>query len=128
MPTKQIYVTDDLFFKLQNVENVSGLISNLLNDHFSKVIKPDLKEVSQTLEKVEEERNKLLAVKKEIVKEERKIEKFEEKKEKSRRELIIEKLSKNYPDGIVPEKVIQENIEFLENCEKKTKGIIAQNG
>lgn len=63
MGTKQIYLPDELIIKLMSVENVSGLIASLLQEHFRKEVKPNLQEISKELSEVEE-RKKILEDKK----------------------------------------------------------------
>jgi hypothetical protein len=59
MGTKQIYLKDELIHKLKDVDNVSGLISQLLENHFRQKVRPDVKVIEQELVEIKE-RSKVL--------------------------------------------------------------------
>lgn len=73
MPTKQIYFTEELYFRLREVENISGLIQNLLRDHFKKTEK---KQDKNPISEIKENMNKLQEKKAEIEKKQKEAERI----------------------------------------------------
>lgn len=65
MPQKNIYVSDEVYNKLKNVENVSGLVNNLLYDYFNSknIIKePTIEMIEEKeieIEKIEREKREM---------------------------------------------------------------------
>ena len=67
MPTKQIYLNDETYSKLAGTENVSALISSLLNEYFDDIENPTVEELNEaerkTLQKateIKEKRDKVI--------------------------------------------------------------------